>query len=181
VAAAVHETPELIDQALNQMEHCLQKTHHRPAFDLALSIRADYVEDAKLRLMFLRAERFDADLAAQRLLKNLEWKLKLFGPEKLCQSYIRLEDLDEDVRTMLDSGFYQILPARDSRGRLILAVAANYHIRLHRSSRSTLQMSYYNLLSPAEDETNQKLGMVVICYRLGQKESDANSENLHSI
>jgi hypothetical protein len=131
--------------------------------------------------MFLRAERFDADLTAKRLLKILEWELELFGPEKLCQSSISLADLDMDAQAMVDSGFFQILPARDSRGRVIWAAAANYLKRLHRSNRSKLQMAYYMQMSLAEDEINQKLGMVVIAYGLGQSESNMSSENLHSI
>jgi hypothetical protein len=181
VAATVHETPELIDETLNQMEHCLQKIHRKAGYDLAMSILPEYVQDSKLRLMFLRAERFNADLAAKRFVNNLDWKLKLFGKEKLCQSYIGLDDLDKDARAMVDTGLYQVLPARDSRGRVIVAAGASHLNRLHRSNQSTLQMAYYILLSLAEDEINQKLGMVCICYGLGQTESDMSSENIISI
>jgi hypothetical protein len=181
VAAAVHETPELITETLNQMEQRLQKIQHKPAYDLAMSIQADYVQDAKLRLLFLRAERFNADLAAKRFLANLDWKLKLFGKEKLCQSFIGLDDLDEDARATVDAGLYQPLPARDSRGRVIVAAAANYLSRLHRSNQSTLRMKYYTHWSLVEDEINQKLGMVLICYGLGQGDSDINTDILSSI
>jgi hypothetical protein len=52
VSAMVRETPELIAETLNRMELCLEKIHHKPAYDLAVTIRADYVRDPKLRLMF---------------------------------------------------------------------------------------------------------------------------------
>jgi hypothetical protein len=38
VSAMVHETYELINEALNQLELCLQKTHHKPAYDMAVTI-----------------------------------------------------------------------------------------------------------------------------------------------
>jgi hypothetical protein len=52
VSAMVRETPELIAETQHRMEICLQKTYHKPAHDLAVTIRADYVRDPKLRLIF---------------------------------------------------------------------------------------------------------------------------------
>jgi hypothetical protein len=171
VSATIQETPELISKALNVMEQSLQTIRHKPTYDMALSIKEDYVQDHQLRLMFLRAARFDAPMAASQMVEFLDWKLKLFGTEKLCQAHIGLQDLDADARFMVESGFYQILPARDSRGRMILTVAGNYHVRLHKTTKSTLQMTFYTTMCAAEEETNQRNGMVVICYSLGLEES----------
>jgi hypothetical protein len=38
VSAMVQEAPALIDQALHEMELCLQKTDYKPAYNLAMSI-----------------------------------------------------------------------------------------------------------------------------------------------
>jgi hypothetical protein len=176
VSAAVHETPALIAESCHKLEQSLQKIRHKPAFDMAQTIQSSYVQDPRLRLMLLRAERFDANKAARRLVKYLDWKLKLFGPEKLCQWHIGLDDLDADARFMVGSGLSQILPERDSRGRVVTVLAANYIRRLRRNAQSVLQMSYYTMMSIVEDESNQKNGMVSICYGLGTDEMDMSAE-----
>jgi hypothetical protein len=182
VSAMVQETPELITKTLNQVEQCLDKIHHKPAYDMAIAIQEDYVRDPKLRLMFLRADRFDPELAAKRLIRFLDWKLKLFGRDKLCQWHITIEDLDDDARFILESGIFQILPSRDSRGRMISIVSPNDQMRLlQRTTQSTLQMVFYTLMCATEDETNQKMGMVNIVYCLGQEEPAVDSKKRNSL
>jgi hypothetical protein len=117
--------------------------------------------------MFLRADRFDAEKAAKRFTLWLDWKLKLFGQERLCQWHIGLDDLDDDARWTVKSGFFQMLPERDSRGRLIISAASNYRSRVHRSTFSFLQMAFYFALRFVEEEANQESGVVLVCYCLG--------------
>jgi hypothetical protein len=81
VSAMVQETPKLITKILNQMEQCLDKIHHKPASDQAIAIQEDYVQDPKLHLMFLQADRFGPELAAKKLIKLFDWKLRIFGEE----------------------------------------------------------------------------------------------------
>jgi hypothetical protein len=174
VSAMVQETPELIAKTLFKMEQCLQKIHHKPAYDLAIDIEPDYVRDPKLGLMFLRADRFDPELAAKRLTRFMDTKLKIFGREKLCQWHIGLEDLDDDARFMVESGLCQVLPKRDSRGRVITITSANHLPRFYRSSQSFLQMTYYLGMTVAADEANQMSGLVSVCCSLGQEEPQTN-------
>jgi hypothetical protein len=163
------------------MEQCLQKIRHKPTYDLAITIRADYVWDPKLRLMFLRADRFDPKLAAKRLIRFMDMKLKLFGRNKLCQWHIGIADLDDDARFILESGIFQCLPRRDSRGRVVAVVSSNDHMRLQRTAQSTLQAVFYSYLCVSEDETNQKMGFVSIVYCLGQEERAIDSEKRNSV
>jgi hypothetical protein len=181
VSARVQETPQLIAKTLTKMEQCLEKIHHKPAYDMAVTIRADYVGDAKLRLMFLRADRFDPELAAKRLIRFMDWRLKLFGREKLCQWHIGVDDLEYDARCMLESGVLQFLPSRDSRGRVVAVISSDDHIRLERSTQSTLQMIFYTLMCATEDETNQKMGMAIIVHCLGQEERVVDSEKRNCV
>jgi hypothetical protein len=111
----------------------------------------------------------------------LDWKLKIFGQEKLCQCHIGLIDLDEDTRLMLESGFFQVLPERDSRGRVIYVISPNLP-GFYRNSQSFLQMTYYCLMFFAEDETNQMSGVVSVVYGLRQVEHETNmsSQNRYS-
>jgi hypothetical protein len=175
VSAQVHETPELIAKTLHEMEHCLQGIHHKHAYVLAEAFRDDYVQDPTLRLLFLRADRFDAEKSAKRLVDFLDWKLKLFGEEKLCQWHIGLDDLDEDAQFLVKSGVDQILPSRDTRGRAVFVILGNFTIRCYLSTHSTLQFVFYMYQCLAEDETNQKKGIVAIAYTLGNEEGTVKS------
>jgi hypothetical protein len=175
VSAMVNETPELIAAALQLMEHHLQSIRHKPAYILAETNRKEYVQDASFRLMFLRAERFDVAKAANRLVRWLKWKLDLFGEERLCQNHIGLDQLDADARFMVESGMTQVLPARDSCGRAVQVMACKYQRRWGRSSKALLQMYFYMSMVAAEDETNQKNGLVHIVYGLGMTQPPIDS------
>jgi hypothetical protein len=178
VSAEVHETPELIVNALHKMEQCFQKIRHKPAYQVAMTCQegASYVHDPTLRLAFLRADRFDEGKAAERLVGFLDWKLRLFGQEKLCQWHIGLDDLENEAQLMVKSGIDQLLPSRDTRGRAVLVIMANTRIRVSGNTHSTLQFVYYMYQSVAEDEISQKIGLVMVPYTLGQEEGDEKSD-----
>jgi hypothetical protein len=173
VSPTVIETPELIEKTLSEMEQYLQQNVIRSpsslssaAYLLAQSINMDYVQDPKLRLRFLRADRFDGNKAALRLLGWFQWKLELFGPDKLCQENIRLEDLDDNGRAMIESGRWQVLPNRDTRGRAVYLAASSHNRRLFRSVKGGLQMMWYGSESLVEDEVTQCQGVVLILCML---------------
>lgn len=72
-------------------------------------------------MRFLRADRFDAELAAQRLVLHFQIKQELFGDEKLGRE-IFLQDIRivEDDWDAMQRGFLQVLPKRDFSGRRVL-------------------------------------------------------------
>jgi hypothetical protein len=182
VSPTINETPELIEKALSEMEKYLQQTviprstvnNNRShlssstssAYVLAQSKNMTYAQNPKLRLRFLRADRFDATKAALRLVQWFQWKLELFGPDKLCQEHIRLEDLDDNGRAMIQSGRWQVLPSRDHRGRAVILAAASHNRRLFRSVKGGLQMMWYGIESIVEDEVTQCQGVVLILCML---------------
>jgi hypothetical protein len=86
---------------------------------LADTQSSEYVENKAFRLMFLRAENFDSQLAAKRMLRFFEEKLELFGRAKLCKD-ITLRDLSIEDTQCLINGHQQILPTRDSSGRVAI-------------------------------------------------------------
>jgi hypothetical protein len=57
----------------------------KPAYEQAERMTKGYVTDSKFRLMFLRANRFDAEKAATRLVNFMEGKLEYFGPGALAR------------------------------------------------------------------------------------------------
>jgi hypothetical protein len=119
VSDAVAETPELIEESLTKLDEELGKISpkNKEAYLLAEAEDIEYTRCRKLRLKFLRAEVFDVQATAERIIFFFETKLKFFGP-KLLANEIKLRDLDEYDRRWLESGVGQlVLPHRDRAGR----------------------------------------------------------------
>jgi hypothetical protein len=126
VAKIVEETPIYISERLVELDEEISRTKRRPAYERALFLSPKHVNDEKFRLMFLRAECFDALKAARRMVKYFEHKLELFGLEKLVKD-ISLDDLDQDDRATLDAGALHILPRKDSSGRTVMFTMPKLH------------------------------------------------------
>jgi hypothetical protein len=109
-----------LDRKLEEMENELRKidSSENTAYDMAHSLNPDYVQDRDFCLRFLRADRFDANLAACRYARHYETKLELFGKEKLTRDIVQ-DDLGSEALKNLYSGMNQILPRRDNAGRLV--------------------------------------------------------------
>jgi hypothetical protein len=121
VAGHLEEDPEVIAQRLSEFDWHLSTIRNKPAYDFALQQSPQYVNDRNFRLSFLRSTEFDAPKAAQKLVDHFDFKMGLFGLEKLAQN-ITLDDLDENDLIYLRSGAIQILPAADRAGRPIFFV-----------------------------------------------------------
>lgn len=132
ISSFMEETPDLVYEALFELEREVAAIEPKTAYDMALKMDRSYVEGRKFRLMFLRAELFDVKKAAERMVLFLEKKLKFFGPASLVRS-IQMSDLDDDDITTLKSGVFQILPSRDRSGRPILFKCSNCGPRLYTS------------------------------------------------
>lgn len=122
--AQVHpiETPELIATGLAKLQ---KELNLLPAKDTAVFHRAtiespELVDDAH-RLMFLRCELFNADLAARRLAKYWTKRLEFFGEKKAFKS-LTLENIydDDEDEVALRRGFLAIIPMKHKTGRRIL-------------------------------------------------------------
>ena len=121
VAGVIEETPEFVEDCLAQLETSIVNIPHKPEYDLAMCLDAEYVLDRKFRIMFLRSERFDASKAAKRMIDHFHEKNRLFGTESLCRD-IEWKDLDQNDKKCLQSGLFQVLPVRDRAGRSLVCV-----------------------------------------------------------
>jgi hypothetical protein len=122
VSGVINEEPVFVRAKLEDMEMELSKlTRGKEAYMQAKAQNKEYVICHKLRLKFLRAEIFDARLAAGRMVRFFEEKKKLFGSDKLTKE-IKLRDLEKEDQKLLDTGIGQIVPQRDRAGRRILIV-----------------------------------------------------------
>ena len=118
VSTFPEETPEQLTQAFEKLAEELANIPRlkRKALDRAIFLKPSLEQDSSFQLMFLRADRFDAAKAAERLAKYFENKLVLFGEEKLVRK-ISYDDLDEDDLEVLNTGSFQVLPKKDRAGR----------------------------------------------------------------
>jgi hypothetical protein len=136
---AVPETPSFVQKKLEEMERALLLLLRRPqdrqqmamdgggtdtgeAYREAQLLGSRYIHDPNLRLMFLRAELFDASRAALRLVKFLQILRDYLGPEALVNKPWTLKMFGPDDLRALKSGVYQIFPGRDQAGRRVHSI-----------------------------------------------------------
>ena len=134
--AIVVETPELIEVSLTRLQHAIDEYIVSNSFTLppkslmiALETNPDHVRSKKNLLMFLRSVKFDVAKAMMKLESCLDLQRQLFGTDTLGRS-ITLDDMDEDSLSLLQSGYGQTIPGRDTSGRSILLSIA--HLRHER-------------------------------------------------
>jgi hypothetical protein len=120
VAQAHEETPEFVASCLEELDARISQIPKvkRRAHSRALFFKPTIQNDAKFKLMFLRADVYDAEKAAKRMIKYYEDKLELFGEEKLAKD-ITLDDLTEEDMDVYSTGWCLELPHKDQVGRPI--------------------------------------------------------------
>ena len=118
IAEYAEETPQLVNESLEQLQKEIELLPDKRAYDLAEIMYPEYVRDRDFRLGFLRCESFDCQKAALRFIRHFQMKLDLFGVDKLGMD-ITQDDLDtEDMDALYSSGG-RFLNAYDSAGRII--------------------------------------------------------------
>ena len=115
------ETPELLDTSMKSLKAAIEliPKKKRHALNHAMFLKPTLIHDEAFVLMFLRADYFDINKAADRMYKFFDLKLELFGEDKLVER-ITYEDLDEEDREVADSGCVNTLANKDSKGRPLL-------------------------------------------------------------
>ena len=134
--ASVAQHELIQDQHSGNIDSSLDKDeNNNDAILEALRHSSHYVRNPSFLRMFLRADKFDSKLAAQRMINFFREKRRLFGSHTLGRD-ITLSDMDDDDMTMLQSGYTQILPLRDRAGRAVWFSLS--HKRRGRSLRSVV-------------------------------------------
>lgn len=125
------EDPNYQREKLREMETELKRQRdgnswklQMVAIEMAETQNLNYVQDPRLRLRFLRCDNWNVEAAASRFIRHFDWKLELFGEEKLTKD-IGLEDLQAEDVNMLKKGYMQRLPARDRAGRCVFTSIYN--------------------------------------------------------
>jgi hypothetical protein len=120
VAKAVEETTEFVATCLKKLDKAISRLPKtkRKALDRATFLKPSLQKDVKFKLMFLRADYYDARNAANRMARYFSNKLKLFGEEKLAGN-ITFDDLTKQDMEFFIEGSMVELPNRDQTGRPI--------------------------------------------------------------
>lgn len=170
VNAILNEDEELTSECLHAFESELSAIPQteKKAYLSARDQNPDYVMDSTFLLMFLRADQFDTKAAAARFVSFFRIKLELFGRDKLGRE-IRVDDLNEDDIACLESGYAQVLNARDRAGRAIFMLMPM--IRKYKTMENKLRAIYMVLMLALKDIDTQKNGVVAIPYNVGSGKS----------
>lgn len=178
VGEELKEDPDLVEQSQQEFQQELDVIRPKtPIYQTAEEIDADYVNDPKFRLKFIRANEYDAKKAVYQMIKFLQYKEKYFGRDKLCRE-IDLSDLTEEDREYMKSGAYVVSKHRDRSGR---AIVQAMNTKLACSIAPTvIRVSYYvwwNLLIPLEEV--QLKGLVGILYDIQRPGDNLQPMKLH--
>lgn len=162
------ETPELIEYRLNELKNLLINGHS--SWQLATTHCPALVDDAFL-LMFLRARKFDAASAAERIERYWTQRVELFGMDKAFLP-LTLNGALKDDSVALNMGMIVPTNTNDSIGRAIVVVDPSRQDKSRYTRESMARAFWYVLHSVLEDESAQQKGVIFINYaknvRFGQ-------------
>ena len=167
----VEETPEFLSEKLDALQEEVLKIHPKIAYEMAVQHDKTFVFKNTFRLTFLRADMFDPIKASKRLVTFFECRLALFGSHLLTKS-LTLQDLDKDDMATLKSGYFQILPQRDTAGRAVLVQVQGMFKRSYKLALNMQRMYHYLMCSMVEDMETQRHGYIFVMYQIGKYEYD---------
>mmetsp|Transcript_23180 Transcript_23180/g.54812 ORF Transcript_23180/g.54812 Transcript_23180/m.54812 type:complete len:669 (+) Transcript_23180:217-2223(+) len=137
------------------------------AYKLARRQNKEYIDNYLFKIDFLRAERYQVNKAARRIIRYLGEKRELFGDDKLTR-VIYWEDLGDDVIAYFRRGAIQILPEPDLHGRRVLFVqgVANGSSDEEILVAKKAYFYFWSTLTETETKKGRLLGIVAIMWKL---------------
>lgn len=167
----IAEQESVLCQALWDLDHYLELIKQGSIYEIAEGMDPVYVRARPFRVMFLRANDYDAKAAADHLLRFFESKHELFGPEKLTKD-ITLFDFDKDDIACLKTGCIQ-LGGRDRSGRQVFVHFAG----LMENLKAWLRVQYFvKMRALMASEETQVRGTVSIWYAIGNFRNEWNGQ-----
>jgi len=167
----IAEETAFINVALQELDNHLMRIKPRgSAYEIAERMDHEYVSARAFRLMFLRGNEYDAKTSASQMLRFFQVKQKLFGVEKLVKD-ITLEDLDEDDRASLNTGWLQ-LHGKDRSGRVVFLQFPG--LRALKDVRNELRARFYFMMRLLQLEETQLKGIVVVMYGVDEFQDSTN-------
>jgi len=159
------ETPELLKQGLKDLDEEIEKIpkDSRINFETAKLKCANLTND-DAKLVFLRCEVFNADLAAIRLLKYWDKRVELFGEDKAFLP-LTLDGALKDDMIALSCGYIRLLPnVKDPSGRAVFMVDPALQQPSKYERVSLVRSIWYVTHAALESVTAQQKGVVFLVY-----------------
>ena len=184
------ETPEFISTKLIELETELQKypnNEDKTAWNRALDTCPDLVCNDTFKLMFLRCEIFNTELAAKRIIKYWKKRLELFGQDKAFMPLkLGANGPFQNDDEALKIGFACCTHQRDDAGRLIMFGDPSRLPTDHSAyeNESVCRAMWYTIHAALEDETTQRKGVIFIMFpkneglQFNRKLTKMNAESL---
>jgi hypothetical protein len=179
------ETPELIAQKQLEFETEIEK--------LAADTKHNLLQAQKqcpellthdFKLMFLRCEVFNADLAATRYAKYWDKRVEIFGTKKAFMPLTLSKALKDDI-VALSTGYFSLTGSKDTSGRSIIFIDLSKQDKSKYPRESMCRAMWYIVHAALEDEMTQKRGVVIIGFprnaKLSQIDRPLTKMNLESI
>mmetsp|Transcript_43823 Transcript_43823/g.121870 ORF Transcript_43823/g.121870 Transcript_43823/m.121870 type:complete len:336 (+) Transcript_43823:218-1225(+) len=161
----VYETPHIVRDGLDRMDKLLlDRVEKKTSLQLVRDHFPSFFENEAFRLQFLRVDSFDVKQATNSLVRHLEKKLELFGPDKIDKK-ITLDDLSEDDLDFMGSGGFQVVPEKDRGGRHV--IFSNHRKWKYKEVNNMLRCMWYLLMVLVEESGNNICDTVEISYNLG--------------
>ena len=105
-----------------------------------------YQDNRAFLLMFLRSTSFDIKSAVYKMIEYFNYKVKLFGWEKVAKD-ITLDDLDDDDMEALKSGASVFLPYSDTAGRAVCLTVMKHVVAKKWENQVCLSVSEFFLVA----------------------------------
>ncbi|CAJ1948893.1 unnamed protein product [Cylindrotheca closterium] len=166
----IAEEATFIHSTLHELDNHLVRIKRGSAYEMAERMDAAYVSAWPFRVMFLRSNQYDTRATADQLLRFFEVKKKLFGAEKMVKD-ITLEDLNEDDRTSLSSGWLQLL-GKDRSNRVVCCQFPGH--RTFKDLRNELRAKFYFMMTLLKNKETQLRGVVHVLYAIEEFKDRTN-------
>lgn len=162
------ETPELLSSKLEELETELQNIPDEMKVEWSMALeKCPHLCDQAFKLMFLRCEIMNSDLAAKRIVKYWKKRVEMFGEAKAFLPFT-LGDSGpfQGDDSSLKIGFLRLTNQRDTAGRPIVfgdpsrlpADQSSYE------NESMCRALWYCMHALLEDETAQRKGSVIVMF-----------------
>ena len=162
----IAEEAPLIEKALEELDLHVLLIKERTKYQVAEKMDHGYVHARSFRVMFLRANEYDAKAAADQMIRFFESKFELFGESKLTKD-VSFADLKDCDIASLEKGWIQ-LPGTDQSGRqIVLCIAGVSDKDSPEKLRCHLRCQYFVIMRALQSESTQLRGVVSVWYTLG--------------
>uniref|UniRef100_A0A7S4AH76 Uncharacterized protein n=1 Tax=Pseudo-nitzschia australis TaxID=44445 RepID=A0A7S4AH76_9STRA len=146
------------DYDKNKQNHLLG-LFTKNAYWRGLDLNSAYIQSADFRIRFLRKTLFDVKEAAVHYFRYLDLIHDFFGDAALLRP-LYLTDLTKRELQYFKRGQQQLFPSRDRSGRRIYAYLGCNNTEFNLREKYRVQTYLYDVMS--QDETSQKLGIIII-------------------